>query len=736
MYSLREKIDEKMLSIQIDNNYYTLKSIATDSVLFGKLIKLSSISYRHYYYGSFAENNSSINIKEIDKTIRYSDRIIAIKSTEKSLEQEEKSIEKEVLQINSLTLKQLISKYQIGDQGSYREIELSPIMDVFIRLGYLNEEYYDYISYFYEGMVSLSDRDLLLSIKRQIKQNYDYHINKIENFVKELKYYMFENDAILNNELLDFLARKKNVKEKELFTLIMNRIERDDAPLDFLSQYYIQGKQQEKVFTSYIEWNKVGTWNSINNHSDEIQKDTLREAWLKYCGKKNEEQLSWLNNNYSFLTSRAKSLGIKRCLELVEGCNFIEVNTDNTEILNHVIISSCYSINKYNLCLITNYTNKDEDTRSENLNLTRIEATGNNYITQYVEGNISEALPSFSKECNDESAECILFILNSPDITTEQKTAYLDGQTNLLEDYEDIDESEMQTLATKLYLIKPTWRNVVFYYKLSNNITNEWIAYIEHFANELSSEHFVERDCEHPIFERLFEAKYISLENYQSLCCSFDSVFENNEEIAQLDKERLLILLQLDKIPFSSENTVIMQETPIYADYLIHYSTDFYNNLNEPYNLNWTTALNVLKSDKFTMDMKRNIINIVDPDVIRNSQPLADMIISIMLCTNIGDMNPTLLNDLIHITKNIENKVKIVTKILSSSQQTEEEITNLLSLMGEDKYIEIAERIKKPVFDPTPWNISLLTILEKNEFISSLKEEKNGIRVNPRRIKE
>ena len=57
--------------------------------------------------------------------------------------------------------------------------------------GYIDEDYYDYISYFYPGMVSLADRDLLLSMKREIKQAYTYHIDKIENFVKELKDYMF-----------------------------------------------------------------------------------------------------------------------------------------------------------------------------------------------------------------------------------------------------------------------------------------------------------------------------------------------------------------------------------------------------------------------------------------------------------------------------------------------------------------------------------------------------------------
>lgn len=80
-------------------------------------------------------------------------------------------------------------------------------------------------------MVSLEDRTLLLSIKRQIDQPYDNHIDKIKNFVKELKDYMFESDAILNIELLDFLATS-NKTYKEKFEHFMSRLERDNAPIN------------------------------------------------------------------------------------------------------------------------------------------------------------------------------------------------------------------------------------------------------------------------------------------------------------------------------------------------------------------------------------------------------------------------------------------------------------------------------------------------------------------------
>ena len=148
--------------------------------------------------------------------------------------------------MKSLRLKDLIKKYKLGETEEFKSFGLSPMMNVFIRRGYLDEDYYDYISYFYEGMVSLADRELLLSMKIEEGRPYDYHIDKIENFVKELKDYMFESDAILNIDLLDYVA--SHGIYSEMFEHMMIRLECDNAPLQFISQYYSEGKQQCLVF--------------------------------------------------------------------------------------------------------------------------------------------------------------------------------------------------------------------------------------------------------------------------------------------------------------------------------------------------------------------------------------------------------------------------------------------------------------------------------------------------------
>lgn len=264
-------------------------------MLFSKLLEIQNITYR-YEQGYSWTKSAKIDFVRIDKEIDYSARIQLLENGSAYFSEEHRRIQQEKIKAKSLRLKELIKKYKLGETHEYKSLGLTPMMNVFIRRGYLDEDYYDYISYFYEGMVSLADRELLLSMKIEEGQSYEYHIDKIENFVKELKDYMFESDAILNIDLLDYLASHNLQSYK--FEHVMMRLERDKAPLQFLSQYYSEGKQQGVVFKHFIEY--TNSWNSIISWTNPVERDNLIEAYLKFCPSWGQIQQKWLNNNYNF----------------------------------------------------------------------------------------------------------------------------------------------------------------------------------------------------------------------------------------------------------------------------------------------------------------------------------------------------------------------------------------------------------------------------------------------------
>lgn len=728
LQELRESVNGFMQTITINNQNYSLKQISQNRNLFNDLYNLKSINYQYNtpYYGQ-QNQSAQINVNAINNKMKFDSRLRAIKTTEKDFQKEEKELKKEELKIQSLKLNVLIKKYNLGNTELYRNMHLSPLMDVFIRRGYIDEDYYDYISYFYPGMVSLADRDLLLSMKREIKQAYTYHIDKIDNFVKELKDYMFESDAILNNDLLDYAARKK---ASSLFLQIMRRTEKDDAPLDFLAQYYQLGKRQKEVFTEFVNWNNELSWQMVSNHTNNDEQQVLREAWLKYADNTTSEQETWLSSNYAFLANRVDVIGMAQCKKLVDNCMFTELNDDNSNLLDYVIEQWHYDINVSNLCLIINHLRNETIVSSEDLNLTRIAETNNEEFENYVKNDFNEAFVCFSSIAKDESAESIIYILNSEDVDADKKITYLTGQNELLSSFDGINETSWD-IAIKSFVIQPTWDNVDVYYSKKGSLTDELIKFIEHYHSELEEECQDEIASKQMLFEGLLCSNVLNIESFRSICLAFDLQFANNKSLGSVERERLEMLLENEKIAFTKANTSILMNTNIYSEYFIHYSQEFIDNLDASYQLDEDTVFTLFNSNKFTIQEKRRIIDVTNEDILLSSS-LADKVTELLLDSNNISIKEPILTGLLQYSTILRNKILLITKMLNVNQYSVEEISSLLVSLG-GKYVEVAERKKRPLIDKNEENVALLNQLQRLHFISTTSQEDDGIRVNPTR---
>ena len=729
---LSAQLSSKLTCIRLNNLNYTLKQISEDENLFGQLLSQKTVAYSHLGpYNNLSSTNKNIDVSNFAKSVHFQERVSLVTDSSKFIGQKEAELQKAKLNIQSLKFCQLIKKYNLGGTELYKKQNLPPLMDVFIRLGYIDEDYYDYISYFYPGMVSLADRDLLLSMKQQIKQDYTYHIDKIDNFVKELKDYMFEHDAILNNDLLDHLARKTNSNQQDMFTQMMKRLEREGAPLDFLSQYYQFGKQQKEVFSHFIEWNENLSWQMIEGHADNDEKQLLREAWFKFSKQVTPVQKQWLNNNYSFLSTRVENIGLPKCKNLIRDCLFTKLDNNNEKLLIEVINQCYYKINKENLCVIANYLNKNSVVDPNNLNLTRVTDTHHSGFEKYVKNAFAASFACFSPSCKDESSENLLYELNSKDISSKQKVTYLNGQHNTIADFTGVDE-EYWMIAIQSKIVAPTWKNIDTYSNKHNAITEELLEYINHYHSELEVPCTDDIGSKQTLFEKLLGTNKLDIESYRSVCKAFDNVFDGYSELGQLKAERLGILLSNSKIAFSEENTRILQNTSFYSDYLIHYHKEFVNNLDKPYNIDANCATRLLNSEKLSVQEKRKIVAILPSNVNMGSPTLSDKVIQVLLASNDILIGQDKLNDLLKTAKKEESKVHLVVQMLSNYSHNDESIPALLSLLG-GTYVDIAERKKRPVLENNDWNRELMSKLKEMGFISSITDEKDGIRVNPKR---
>jgi len=557
----------------------------------------------------------------------------------------------------------------------------------------------------------------------------------VENFVKELLPYMFENDAILNNDLLNFLA--KSTKSSDNFSQVMLRLEKDDAPLDFLSQYYMLGKSVETVFNHYISWDRIKSWQNIINWNNKDERNYLIEGWLKYCGKIEKEPLQWLNSNYSFLSERCERIGMKRCKGISDYCLFKSIDATNVELLRYIAENSTFLLNTHNVCVIVNSMQTVEIIDEHNLNLTRIHLASCEELLDYVKDNISDALSLFSSTCKDESAESILYILNEENLSIDEKEGYLQNQRTRLDNIDEIENENSIKLAFKLFLIKPSWENVEGYYIRDNKDNSILYAYIEHYSSELSTmsaSGIYTRNSNSTIFTHLFSTDALDINTFKKVVGAFNREFLGCKALATLDAQRLMILLDKGKLPFNDSNTEILKNTSIYADYLLLHHAKFYAIKDSSYFTTVEVANKIMESNLFTKSQKNYLIPIIPNDILKSSQILADNILGILIDFDLKVLNEGTLKSLWGNASQIPLRVRVLTQMIKDFNYSGEQMIELLNILGEE-YKDIAERTKRPVLKDAEWNNSLAAILKEKGFISSYKMEKDGIRIIPKRIK-
>lgn len=339
----------------------------------------------------------------------------------------------------------------------------------------------------------------------------------------------------------------------------------------------------------------------------------------------------------------------------------------------------------------------------------------------------------FSKDCKDETKDSLLFILNSEKIKTADKENYLIGQKELLDGDSNIDTDELKTLAYNLFLINPTWKNVISYYNNKNKDENILIKYIEHFSDNLGNQMIEKDDSEYSsLGAYLLGTTKLTIGTYSSIIKSFEIEFEGYDGLRGLDRDRLLLLLSHNMLPFCEENTNLLKETDIYADYLIKYNKQLLENLSASYISDCEVAYKILSSEVFTYEQKKRIISITPKDILIELDKLANQVLDIIINTDLKNIEEETIIEVLENASNESCRVYIISLLILEYDYDDNKIAELLSLLG-GKYIDIAEQSKHPVLEKTKWNLKLAGVLKHKRFISSAKEDKDGIRIYPKR---
>lgn len=259
-------------------------------------------------------------------------------------------------------------------------------------------------------------------------------------------------------------------------------------------------------------------------------------------------------------------------------------------------------------------------------------------------------------------------------------------------------------------------------------MSQELLAYIAHFSSELSAQSFPDNldEKEADIYEHLFYKNELPIDKYSALIKSFKSRFPLNEAVVTLARERLLVLVNNDKISFDDESLEIMSQSQAYVEYLEHHSEAFINSLSErTYTFSSKQILALLKSSCFSDYDKILILDKkMEAHLLLESGELIE--VSAHLIISVGARSSCL---------NKDKRLELLTAFIRLHKNDSECVTNSLRVLG-GQYAELTEN-KRPLIEITELNTDLLSVLKDAGYISSFTNESHGdaYRVFPRRKK-
>ena len=206
----KDRCGDNCLKLKAGDDFYSLNEIAENEKLFDKLISNANVIYYYNTAISYSlrieKNTIVLPFHDIESKVNsassYNARLEALRASFLDLEDDiVVDIRKE--DIRSRTLSQLMREVDYSSLPEYSSLEVPPIIEYLVVQGYIDENYYDYISYFYGGFIDKHDWDFILDLKLNRTHPYDYQINNPEACVKEIPSSVYRSSVILNIQLLD-----------------------------------------------------------------------------------------------------------------------------------------------------------------------------------------------------------------------------------------------------------------------------------------------------------------------------------------------------------------------------------------------------------------------------------------------------------------------------------------------------------------------------------------------------
>ncbi len=731
-------------SFKINNVSYKI-SQATEDEIFPYFIDNTTIQYQYQnqtnYLTNFTYDFKGIE-KEINPVLTYREREQLILNNNRidSLKKKVEDLEEK---------KNLIKKYKIQELLSDKEIIIdslqnkqNELISILLRNGYIDEDYLDYISIFYEGSLSKVDHQFLINVKTQIDSDFDYKLNKIENLLKKINLLDFEKGYILNYSLLDFLLsnNKQKIKRDTIFIQLKNEIQKSVNFIDGFIQY----TSQIELFIQLLckQWTNI--WNYIENESgfSEEKKANYFKLIIDHADIKDIKAIfdnykSIISNNKNFLSITKNTKKIKEIIKI------LIIRFEDTEesspkdLLEFIYSENYYSLNPTMLKSILTFYSVFNQNEFDEKNYSTIKQSKIEPLIKNIEKNINEYISSIYLKIESnikEPLDSLVNLLNNKDVTIKNKNKIIKQTETKIEDITEIENQEVINLLLNESKVSANWGNITsIYIENENKLSEDLISFINSLKNaerlsknKISKEYPDEESAKNFIREILLEdsfndACYLYL--LKSIPFIYDSLdFEN------LSFEKVKLLVDNKILVVNNTNFELLKENfdKLHISLIENDPNKFIEDIIS-FELDNDDLLSILESIKVTIAIKVKVINNFDTSTFTTDSKLLNKI-GLLLIENLNIVIDNIIINSVITKSELTNSQKLVIFNKYNTVFKKNEIETFLLSLGEP-YSNIAENGKRPLIDYNTTNEEFVTILKRKEYISKYEIKQKGVRI-------
>ena len=434
------------------------------------------------------------------------DKIKTLRDKRKVLMDDIAAIDKYTLSVIAKTDRDIFEHVEIpkGEEEKYK------VLKYFLEKGYIDEEYFFYISIFQEGRLTPSDQEFLLSIKFNTPKEFDCKLQEIPSLIQNLSIVDYDHKGILNKDLLEYCLLHEDGYEDKCDAILKQLVVHEQY-IDLLYQFMQEGNCVPTFIKRLVHIDNV--WKSLDKDINHItkDKDKVISAMFKYADINDIRTVNTSypfntyindNNNYSELFENIDQARVRKLLDLLDlNVQLLKDDSNGTDTYSYLYENNMYALTLDNVKVIFKHNELPVDNLDSAI-YTSIEAAELNELQGYVH----QELPAFvdnlmlTSSNTHESSDTIVSLMDE-DIKLDDIIKLIKHNDTLWDDCKDITDKEVVSTLFVENKIKMTFENVKHYCSCigSWNIDGTLVAFMN-CNEEKSMEEFsklVESNDEH-----------------------------------------------------------------------------------------------------------------------------------------------------------------------------------------------------------------------------------------------